>query len=151
MVVKRPVKRQARSRARQTEGTATIEMVIVLPLLLMILFGIAEFSVMFSRWQAVTNAAREGARTAVVYRAPCDVATVLGEVRDRVRSYTAPSGMVVTDAQIVIEGVCGTPATNARVQVTVPYQFRVLSNLMPSLSPTINTVGDSVMRNEGTG
>lgn len=126
-------------------------MLVVLPLLLMLLFGIAEFSVMFSRWQAVTNAAREGARTAVVYRAPCDVDTVLDEVRSRVRSYTEPSGMIVTDAQIVIEGVCGSPITNSRVQVTVPYQFRVLSNIMPSLSPTINTVGDSVMRNEGTG
>lgn len=123
----------------------------VLPLLLTLLFGIAEFSVMFSRWQAVTNAAREGARTAIVFRAPCDEATVMDEVRARVRSYIAPLGITVTDAQIVIEGVCGTPETNTRVQVTVPYQFQVLSNLMPSLSPTINTVGDSVMRNEGTG
>lgn len=123
----------------------------VLPLLLSLLFGIAEFSVMFSRWQAVTNAAREGARTAIVFRAPCDEATVMDEVRARVRSYIAPLGITVTDAQIVIEGVCGTPETNTRVQVTVPYQFQVLSNLMPSLSPTINTVGDSVMRNEGTG
>lgn len=123
----------------------------VLPLLLSLLFGIAEFSVMFSRWHAVTNAAREGARTAIVFRAPCDEATVMDEVRVRVRSYIAPLGITVTDAQIVIEGVCGTPETNTRVQVTVPYQFQVLSNLMPSLSPTINTVGDSVMRNEGTG
>jgi len=122
-----------------------------LPLLLSLLFGIAEFSVMFSRWQAVTNAAREGARTAIVFRAPCDEATVMDEVRARVRSYIAPLGITVTDAQIVIEGVCGTPETNTRVQVTVPYQFQVLSKLMPSLSPTINTVGDSVMRNEGTG
>lgn len=146
------VDHQARSRVDHThDGTATLEMIIVLPLLLSLLFGIAEFSVMFSRWQAVTNAAREGARTAIVFRAPCDEATVMDEVRARVRSYIAPLGITVTDAQIVIEGVCGTPETNTRVQVTVPYQFQVLSNLMPSLSPTINTVGDSVMRNEGTG
>lgn len=146
------VDHQARSRVDHThDGTATLEMIIVLPLLLSLLFGIAEFSVMFSRWQAVTNAAREGARTAIVFRAPCDEATVMDEVRVRVRSYIAPLGITVTDAQIVIEGVCGTPETNTRVQVTVPYQFQVLSNLMPSLSPTINTVGDSVMRNEGTG
>lgn len=146
------VDHQARSRVDHThDGTATLEMIIVLPLLLSLLFGIAEFSVMFSRWHAVTNAAREGARTAIVFRAPCDEETVMDEVRARVRSYIAPLGITVTDAQIVIEGVCGTPETNTRVQVTVPYQFQVLSNLMPSLSPTINTVGDSVMRNEGTG
>lgn len=145
------VNHRARWRRHPNRGTATIEMLMVLPLLLLLLFAVAELSIMFSRWQAVTNAAREGARTAVVYRAPCDEATVLAAVRDRVRSYTAPSGMIVTDDQIVIEGVCGSSETNSRVQVTVPYQFRVLSNLMPSLAPTLNTVGNSVMRNEGTG
>jgi Flp pilus assembly protein TadG len=130
---------------------AIVETVIVLPLLLMILFAVAEFSVLFSRWQAVTNAAREGARTAVVFRAPCDAATVISTVRDRVRNYTSASGMTLTDDQIVVEGVCGTSETNARVVITVPYTFRVLSSFAPSLAPTINTVGSSVMRNEGTG
>lgn len=136
---------------RNRRGMATVETVIVLPLLLMILFAVAEFSVLFSRWQAVTNAAREGARTAVVFRAPCDATAVLDSVRERVRSYTAPSGMTVTDDQIVVEGLCGTSETNTRVVITVPYTFRVLGSFAPSLAPTINTVGRSVMRNEGTG
>jgi Flp pilus assembly protein TadG len=140
-----------RVRNRNEQGMAMLEMLIVLPLLLMLLFAIAEFSVVFGRWQTVTNAAREGARTAVVYRAPCDAATVETAVRQRVRSYTLPAGIVVSDAQIVIEGVCGTSETNSRVQVTAPYQFRVIGNLAPGLGTVINTIGSSVMRNEGTG
>jgi len=139
------------SRRRSKMGMAIVETVIVLPFLLMMVFAIAEFSILFNRWQTVTNAAREGARTAVVYRAPCVEATVIDEVRTRVRAYTAPTGIVLTDAQIVIEGVCGTPETNARVEVTVPYQFRVLGSFAPSVASTINAVGNSVMRNEGSG
>lgn len=130
---------------------ATIEMVFVLPFLLLLLFAVAEFSIVFGRWQTVTNAAREGARTAVVYRAPCDVATVTAAVRDRVRKYAAPAGLIISDAQITVSGVCGDPTTNSSVEVTVPYQFKVLMNLAPSVNSTFNTVGTSVMRNEGTG
>lgn len=130
---------------------ATIEMVIVLPFLLLLLFGVAELSVVLSRWQTLSNAAREGARTAVVFRAPCDVDTVMSDVRTRIRNYTAPAGIVITDDQITIDGVCGSSETNSSVQITVPYQFRVFGNLAPSFGSTINTVGSSVMRNEGTG
>ena len=130
---------------------ATLEMVFVLPFLLLLLFAVAEMSVVFGRWQTVTNAAREGARTAVVFRAPCDAATVTTAVRDRVRQYAAPAGLTITDAQIVVTGVCGTTETNSRVVVTVPYQFKVLMNFAPGMNATFNTVGSSVMRNEGTG
>jgi hypothetical protein len=73
---------------------ATVETVIVLPLLLMLLYGIIEMSLVLSRWQAVSNAAREGARTAIVFRSTCDVATVEAAVRQRVRDYTQPLGIV---------------------------------------------------------
>jgi len=136
--------------ARATRGMATVETVIVLPLLLMLLFGIAEFSLVLSRWQAVTNAAREGARTAIVFRSSCVVADVEAAVRQRVKDYATPLGITLNDSQIQISGVCGTSNTNSTVRVTSPYQFRVLGSFAPSLSPTVNTTGTSVMRNEGT-
>ncbi|NNL67575.1 MAG: pilus assembly protein, partial [Myxococcales bacterium] len=49
-------------------------MAIVLPVLVMILFAIIEFGIAFQRWQIVTNAAREGARAAVVRTGTCDAA-----------------------------------------------------------------------------
>jgi Flp pilus assembly protein TadG len=130
---------------------ATVETVIVLPVLLLVLFAMTEFSVVFARWQTVSNAAREGARTAIVFRAPCVVADVESEVRQRVRDYASTAGITLTDAQIDIQGTCGAANTNSRVNVTAPYRFRVVGAMAPSLSPTINTVGTSVMRNEGTG
>jgi Flp pilus assembly protein TadG len=51
---------------RDERGTALIEMAFTLPLLLLISVGIIEFGRAFQTWQVLTNAAREGARVAVL-------------------------------------------------------------------------------------
>jgi Flp pilus assembly protein TadG len=137
--------------SRKTAGMAMVEFVIILPILLMLVFAIVEFGVLFGRWQTVSNAAREGARTAVVFRTNCNAGSVETEVRQRVKDYASPLGIVVTDADIAISGVCGTSTSSSTVTVTVPYSFQVLPALAVSVTPTIDLVGNSVMRNEGNG
>jgi Flp pilus assembly protein TadG len=141
---------KSRSRKRLA-GTAMVEFIIVLPLLLMILFATLEFGVLFGKWQTLSNAAREGARTAVVFRRDCNVAAVTSEVRIRVQQYAAPMGITLADSDIAVNGVCGSSDTSSTVNVQLPYTFQVLQNLAPSVSPTIDLLGSSVMRNEGTG
>jgi Flp pilus assembly protein TadG len=128
-----------------------VEFVIILPLLMMILFAVLEFGVLFGRWQTISNAAREGARTAVVFRRDCNAGAVEAEVRTRVKAYAAPMGITLTDAEITVNGVCGSSDTSSTVDVQLPYTFSVLPNFATSVSPTINLLGSSVMRNEGTG
>ena len=130
---------------------AMVEMVIVLPLLLMMLFAIMEFGVLFGRWQTVTNAAREGARTAVVFRTECDVDAVRTEVKNVVKNYASGIGITLADTDITVSGVCGTKNTSSTVDVVHPYTFTVLPGFAPSVNPTIDLVGNSVMRNEGSG
>jgi Flp pilus assembly protein TadG len=48
-------------------GAAMVEFAIVLPLLLILVFGIIEFSVMFYDKAMLTNATREGTRAAILY------------------------------------------------------------------------------------
>jgi len=127
-----------------------VEFVIILPILLMLVFAIVEFGVVFGRWQTLSNAAREGARTAVVFRSNCVAATVEAEVRQRVKDYAAPLGMTLTDADIDVSGVCGAADTSSTVSVTLPYTFKVLPGFAASVNPSIDLVGNSVMRNEGT-
>lgn len=43
-----------------------VEFALVLPLLLLVVLGIIDFGFMFQRYEVVTNAAREGARVAVL-------------------------------------------------------------------------------------
>ena len=134
---------------RERRGMAMVEMVIIAPLLMMLIFAIAEFGVMFGRWQNLSNAAREGARTAVIFRATCVAATVETEVRDRVKAYASSLGMTVTDGDISVTGACAGTNTNSVVTVTHAHSFSVIPNLATSLSSTINLVGSSTMRNEG--
>ena len=130
---------------------AMVEMVIILPVLLMLFFAIAEFGLIFTKWQTLTNAAREGARDAVMFRTNCDVATVESEVRTTVKNYAAAGGVNLTDADIAVNGACGAMNTDTSVDVSHDYTFMVLPGFAASLNPTVNLSGSATMRNEGTG
>lgn len=49
-------------RTRSEDGAAALEFAILLPILMLILFGIIEFGFLLNRYVSVTAAAREGAR-----------------------------------------------------------------------------------------
>lgn len=53
-------------RDNSERGQAIIELALTLPLLLLVVLGIFDFGFMFQRYEVVTNAAREGARVAVL-------------------------------------------------------------------------------------
>ncbi len=55
-----------RRRGRREDGAELIELAIVLPILLLVVAAIIDFGFLFQRYEAVTNAAREGARIAVL-------------------------------------------------------------------------------------
>ena len=47
-------------------GNALVEFALVLPLLMLVFAGIVDFGFLFQRYEVITNAAREGARLAVL-------------------------------------------------------------------------------------
>ena len=51
-------------------GASAVEFAIVLPILVLLVFGIIEFSVALYDKAMITNASREGARAAIVFRVP---------------------------------------------------------------------------------
>lgn len=51
-------------------GTAMVEFAIVLPLLLLLVFGMIEFGLLIYNKQILTNASREGARAGIVQASP---------------------------------------------------------------------------------
>jgi len=137
--------------ARRHRGMSMVETVIVLPLLLTVLFGVVELSIALGRWQALSNAAREGARLAVVFRTGCDETDVESEVRSRVEGYAATLGMSPASLAVDVDGACGDRDSLSTVTVSSTYEFRVLSALAEGLSPSLELVARSVMRNEGSG
>lgn len=49
-------------RIKSEDGASAVEFALVLPILLLLVFGIIEFGFIFNRWITVTHAAREGVR-----------------------------------------------------------------------------------------
>jgi hypothetical protein len=69
-------------------GAAAVEFAIVLPLLVMFVFGIVEFGIVFYNKAMITNASREAARAAIVHRAPAlDVVQMKDEVKSAIVKY----------------------------------------------------------------
>jgi Flp pilus assembly pilin Flp len=60
------VKRALCRMRRDERGAAMVELAIVLPILMLIVMGIVEFGRAWNVYQVITDAAREGARRAVV-------------------------------------------------------------------------------------
>ncbi len=55
-----------RSVIKNQRGQAMVEMALILPILILLIFGIIEFGRIFASYLMVNNAAREGARYAAV-------------------------------------------------------------------------------------
>jgi Flp pilus assembly protein TadG len=116
-----------------------------------VLFGIVELSVLLGRWQALSNAAREGARLAIVFRTGCDTPAVEAEVQARVEHYAAALGVTPEQLEVEVVGACGDRSTTSTVTVRSTYTFRVLPGFARGLAPSLELVTSSVMRNEGSG
>ena len=125
-----------------------VETVFVLPLLLLVLFAIAQLGLMFNRWRTLSNAVREGARVAVTWDSDCDPDDVLDRVQQTVQSY-AQSGNIedLADGDIVISGAggaCGDPGTDLTVTANYIFAMRIPYASLASVDLT----SSSTMRNE---
>jgi Flp pilus assembly protein TadG len=57
---------KSESKLRNEKGASAVEFALVLPIFVMVIFGIFQFGIAFNNWIAITHAAREGARLAAV-------------------------------------------------------------------------------------
>jgi Flp pilus assembly protein TadG len=135
--------RTARHRTSDRSGAAAVEFALVLPLLVLILFGIVEFAAAWHARQLITNAAREGARVAVVGNAMMPVATLVEEVQQAVER-AAGSMIDLSNLTVTMEGVG--VATSETAAVTLEYVYTPLVGLVLRAPITLSTT--SVMRNE---
>ncbi len=90
------------TRRRGERGAELIEFAIAFPLLFLLVAAIVDFGFMFRSWEAVTNAAREGARLSVLN----GYSTT--DVQNRVMSYLAVSGLKKTAPAVVVTVTPGT-------------------------------------------
>ncbi|MEP0844532.1 MAG: pilus assembly protein [Phycisphaerae bacterium] len=123
-------------------GAAVVEMAVVTPLLLMIMFGIIEFGWVFMIQETITNAAREAARVGALQ------ASTQSDVENRFMQAMAPTGIAVSPGMLTY-----TPAStnNPTVTVSVKIPYSQVSLLGQYLGINIDkNIGSScTMRKEG--
>ncbi|MBI3399852.1 MAG: pilus assembly protein [Acidobacteria bacterium] len=135
-------------------GNALIETALTLPLVLLVSVSIFEFGRAYQTWQVLTNAAREGARVAVL------PGTTAGDVQSRVAAYlasgqldNAANATVVVNQNAAISIGAGTAAASL-VTVNYPFTFIVLQPVAQlvvngsTLGAPFTMSASSEMRNE---
>jgi Flp pilus assembly protein TadG len=118
----------AHRRLRSSDGQTLVEFAVVIPLVLLLLVGIFQLGRAYAESIQVTNAAREGARRAVISRnATNGVQRVVTAAKDSTWSLD-PNSMNVS---------VNTPAPwvggqNVEVMVTYPYSIDILGVVVAS-------------------
>ena len=108
-------------------GTALMETALTLPLLLLVSVGIFEFGRAYQTWQILTNAAREGARVAVLPNA------TVADVKSRVKAYVEGGQLIYCgDACVAVNQAADidigpTKAKASIVTISYPFNFMVLN------------------------
>jgi Flp pilus assembly protein TadG len=105
-------------RLRRQSGQAIVEFVIVLPVLVMLVVGIAQFGLAFHNYLSITDATRVGARAAAVKRTAgaCPAAKTAIQSTVSATQWTQISTRITCTA--------GANVGDA-VAVTVKYPFRI--------------------------
>ena len=133
------------------KGAAAVEFAIVLPLLLTLVFGIIEFSILFYNKAMLTNASREGARTGIVYDFPDRISDA--EIETVVTTYSGNNlitfGTNAPPSVSISRSGTGTEAGDAlTVTVNYHYDFLVLPNFIASLVGGLDVSAVTIMRME---
>lgn len=103
---------------KNQKGVASVELAIVLPLLLLLIFGTIEFGLLFYNKQVITNASREGVRAGIAYAGTTVVRQI---VRDYCQSKLVGLGdpITITDSNITITP----PDAQNDLTVTVSFDY----------------------------
>ncbi len=110
-------------------GVSAVEFALILPVLVLILFGIIEFGLILYDQQVITNASREGAREGILFKNP-DRPTV-DAIKTVVNKYTAKNLVTFKNGITAIPDVptaCAALGDYLTVTVSYQYTFLVLDN-----------------------
>jgi Flp pilus assembly protein TadG len=116
-----------RAAIRSEHGQTMTEFALVLPLLVMLLFGIIQFGVTFNHYLTLTDAVRAGARKAAVSRHEKDpVAVTVDQVRRAATDLKPPADLQVA---VVSSWDAG---DEVEVSASYPYSIKVLGMTIKS-------------------
>ena len=126
MRIPRRILRRLTPIARDERGAAAVEFALVLPILLVLAFGIIDFGRLLYTYNNLTSAVREGARFASVQTQAkiTNTAAIQGRVRDYIASFGGDS---VATSQIEVTFDAAPPATQYITVRINAYEFEPIT------------------------
>jgi Flp pilus assembly protein TadG len=115
-----------RNLKRNEQGQTMVEFTLVLPVLMVVLFGIIQFGITFKDYVALTDAVRAGARTAAVSRLSGTPTT------DTVNRVKDASGDLDTSKVNVTVTTTWVHGDEVVVKATYPYSISLLGVVVAS-------------------
>ena len=108
-------------------GAAAVEFALVIPVLLLLVFGMLEFSRAYNVQISLTNAAREGARVMAIHDDPA-------LAKNAAIAAAAPS-VSVTNAQVTVSPSSCSANPGATVKATITYPLSLMTGLFGASIP----------------
>lgn len=140
--------RTTRCRVSQ-RGSSSVELALILPVFLFLVFGLIEFSVALYDQAVLVNASREGARAGIVLRNPKLSAA---EIEQVVLKYTAGSlitlGAAVDPVVTVAQSSPAVFPNPLMVKVEYTYSGLGLGSLLSAIAQPVVLSATSTMINE---
>ena len=134
---------------RKQDGGSAVEFAIILPLFLLIVFGIVEWSMYLFNDHIITNASRSGARHGIIQVTP---RVPSSEIQQAVLDYSEKNLVTFgtkNQPQIIVPAICTTFGENLSVKVSYTYTFLFLPALTAGILPQSKTiVAETVMKCE---
>lgn len=124
---------------RDDDGQSLVEFALLLPILLGIVIGIFEFGRAWNVHQVITNAAREGARLAVIPSSSVD------DVEDAISDRLEDAGLNPGLGMISVDGMGDGYGTPTSITVFYPFEFTFLGPIMGFLGDGEGEVPGSIM------
>ena len=136
--------KQAFGKMRKTNGSAVLEMALVLPLLIMLILGVVEFGRVLMVKQVIINAAREGARDGAIR---LDDSGALSTALSVSQNYLTSSGVNIDPA--VVNSSFVTTGGSSAIQVTIAYDYSSsLTDWIPGIPQILTLQAAVTMRRE---
>jgi len=129
-------------------GASAVEFAIILPVLLILVFGIIEFGFAIYDKTMITNASREGARAGIVFRVPPvtdeEIVTIINNyLNNNLITFGGSNSATVTVTRAGYN-----PGDELKVTVAYTYTSLLLPDLIETLSREFNMVAETTMRME---
>ena len=109
---------------RKERAQSLVEMAFVLPVFLVLVMGVIDFSWGLKSWISITNAAREAARFGAIYCSSGDETAATVEQR----AIDTATGLGLTAADVDVTG-CTTGSSTNSIVVSIDYDYDLVTPL----------------------